>query len=69
MDQADRALAQLRERGLEVKYEEPYVLVQTPDEGVPALAALLVDSGLALHELTPRRVSLETRFLALLEGA
>ena len=69
VDQADRALAQLRERGLEVKYEEPYVLVQTPDEGVPALAALLVDSGLALHELTPRRVSLETRFLALLEGA
>ncbi len=69
VDQADRALAQLRERGLEVKYEEPYVLVQTPDEGVPALAALLVNSGLALHELTPRRVSLETRFLALLEGA
>ncbi len=69
VDQVDRALAQLRERGLEVKYEEPYVLVQTPDEGVPALAALLVNSGLALHELTPRRVSLETRFLALLEGA
>ncbi len=69
VDQADRAMELLRGSGLEVKYEDPYVLVQCSDEGVPALAAQLVSSGVALYELTPRRVSLETRFLDLLEGA
>lgn len=69
VDQAGRAMDLLRGGGLEVSFEDPYVLVQSSDEGVPALAALLVSSGVALYELKPRTVSLETRFLALLEGA
>lgn len=69
VDQADRGMELLLGSGLEVTFEDPYLLVQASDEGVPALAALLVNAGLALYELKPRTVSLETRFLALLEGA
>ncbi len=63
----ERGATLLRSSGLKVIDQEPYLLVQTED--APLLAETLIKGGLALHELMPHRVSLEARFLKLLESA
>jgi ABC-type multidrug transport system ATPase subunit len=68
VDDPIRAGAFLRARGWQVSVEAPYLLVQAGDSEIPAVAAGLVQEGLSLFELAPRRKSLESRFLELLEG-
>lgn len=68
VDDPIRAGAILRARGLSVSEEAPYLLVQVTDSEIPRLAAGLVNEGLSLFELAPRRKNLESRFLELLEG-
>lgn len=68
VDDPIRAGAILRARGMCVSEEAPYLLVQVTDSDIPVVAAGLVNEGLALFELAPRRKNLESRFLELVEG-
>ncbi len=47
---------------------DPYIECTAPFEATPALLRLLVDAGIDVHALTPRR-SLEEYFLSITEGA
>lgn len=68
VDDLARAGVILRARGLSVSEDAPYLLVQVGDSEIPTMAAGLVQEGLSLFELAPRRRNLESRFLELLEG-
>jgi ABC-type multidrug transport system ATPase subunit len=59
----------LADQGFKALEEGDYLWMEAPGSDAPRIAACLVAGGLALYELTPRKVNLETRFLALLEGA
>lgn len=68
VDDLQRASKCLAAQGLQAQEEGPYLLVQASESDAPTVAACLVSEGLSLYELAPRRVDLESRFLALLEG-
>ena len=57
----------LRTQGFDPREADGRLRVQAGAEEAPRIAARLVGDGCALFELAPERVSLETRFLALLE--
>ena len=63
-----RAMAALRTLGFDPREADGRLRVQAGAEEAPRIAARLVGDGCALFELAPERVSLETRFLALLEA-
>ena len=67
VDLPDRAREALRPLGFPVREADGHLWVQAPASEAPSVAASLVGGGCALYELAPHRVSLETRFLALLE--
>ncbi len=66
VDDAARAQALLSPLGHPVREEDGRLCLQAGTEAAPRIAACLVAGGCALYELAPRRVNLETRFLALL---
>jgi ABC-2 type transport system ATP-binding protein len=68
VDDPSRALALLHSQGTTALDEGTFLLVNAEEAAVPALAATLVKNGIGLHELAPRKKSLEARFLALLEA-
>ena len=63
------AQAALEGLGLRVRSEAGQLWVGASAEDAPRLAGCLVKAGCDLYEMAPRRANLETRFLALLEGA
>ena len=67
VDDAAKAMQLLKAKGFSSKVGEDCLRVQAVKEDAPQVAACVVEGGLALRELAPQRVSLETRFLALLE--
>ena len=67
VDDPSRALRRLAEMGLSTRQEEDRILVEGTADMAPRIAAGLVHEGLELFELGPRKVSLEARFLSLLE--
>ena len=67
VDDPGRAQAALLALGYSARPEDGQLCVQAGAEEAPRIAAGLVGAGLALYELAPRRVNLETRFLALLD--
>jgi len=69
VDDRAAALAALQALDLSVREEDGCLCVKTPAADAPRLANCLVAAGCGLYELSPRRTSLETRFLALVEGA
>jgi len=62
-----RAQAALLPLGYTARAEDGQLWVQAAAGDAPRIAACLVGAGIELYELAPRRVNLETRFLALLE--
>lgn len=66
VDDLAKGASVLRAKGLDVHEQAPYLSVQGA-EG-PAIANHLVGGGVSIYELAPVRVSLETRFMSLLEG-
>jgi ABC-2 type transport system ATP-binding protein len=69
VDDGPRAAASLGTLGYPSRAVEDGLLVTAAAADAPRIAACLVQAGCALYELAPRRTSLETRFLALLEDA
>lgn len=66
---AHRAMQCLSNRGYLAQMDSDELQVETTPSDAPHVAALLVGAGFELYELGPRRVSLESRFLHLLESA
>lgn len=69
LDDPDRALGILAGAGFAAVPEGGHLRVEALAADAPRIAAALVGAGLALYELTPQKTSLETRFLAMTEGA
>jgi ABC-2 type transport system ATP-binding protein len=59
----------LQELGFPFREVDGGLRIQAPATAAPRIAAALVAGGCELYELTPHRVNLEARFLALLEEA
>ncbi len=68
VDDPAKGEALLRANGVQVSSESPFLVVDTGETGAPGVATCLVQGGLSLYELTPRRKNLEARFLELLEA-
>ena len=68
VDDPGKAQAVLQILGFPARLEGGRLWVQAAANEAPGIAARLVAAGCALFELAPHLVSLETRFLALLEG-
>jgi ABC-2 type transport system ATP-binding protein len=68
VDNPVRAAEVLAAEGLQAHPDGEDLRVDAARAEAPRIAACLVGAGLALYEMTPRKVNLETRFLALLEG-
>lgn len=58
----------LRRHGFAFAEAGEVLRVFTPSESTPKLAHLLVEGGCGIREITPRTMSLEARFLSLLEA-
>ena len=69
VDDPDRALQVLAASGFTASPLGDVLRVEASTAEAPQVAANLVRAGLALYELTPQRTNLETRFLAMTEGA
>lgn len=69
VDDPDRAVAVLTANGFQISPQGGHLQVEAPASEAPKVATDLVRAGLSLYELTPQRTSLETRFLAMTEGA
>lgn len=65
VDATDRAIQILAAMGTPATAQGDLLLVQAPASEAPRIAAHLIGAGLALYELTPRKPSLEARFLAM----
>lgn len=63
-----KAIGILQAGGFRSQQEEHFLRVDADPTQAPEIASLLVAQGLRLFELTPRKVNLEARFMALLEG-
>lgn len=63
-----RAIEVLGSRGLVAVPVGTYLQLEVPSSEAPRIATDLVQAGLALYELTPKKASLEARFLAITEG-
>lgn len=69
VDNPVRAAECLTSRGFQAAVRDPYLEVEDGPDRAPQIAALLVEYGVALHELSPQRADLESRFLALVKDA
>ena len=69
VDQTERALQILAARGVVATAQGSLLQVEAQADGAPRIAAELISAGMALYELTPRKASLEARFLAMTEEA
>lgn len=67
VDDSSRAIKKLTTLGFSAQCEGNLLCVQAQGTEAPRIAAALLEEGLALYELVPRKVNLEARFLALLE--
>jgi ABC-2 type transport system ATP-binding protein len=63
-----KALRQLQSEGFLAREEGDRLWIEAPGADAPRIVANLVRGDVALYELTPHKVNLEARFLALLEG-
>lgn len=61
-----RALALVHGLGLDARETNGRLFIQAPDTEAPRIATCLVGGGCDLYELSPQKVNLEARFLALL---
>lgn len=61
-----RAMVLIQGLGLQARNQEERLLIQAAGMEAPRIAACLVGGGCDLYELTPHKVNLEARFLALL---
>lgn len=68
VDDAVRAMECLAERGMPVQVDGEFLRVQVPQTDAPKVANCLIARGLSLYELSPLSISLENRFLSLVEG-
>lgn len=69
VDNFVRAIQLLNEKGYAARFDGNYLRIQMAAVEAPQVAACLIGGGLALKELSPQRVSLEAKFLSLLEDA
>jgi len=69
VDNPVRAQEALCRLGCSAQVEGDRLWIQAAPDQAPRIAAGLVSGGCALFELTPERVNLEQRFLALLEAS
>jgi lantibiotic transport system ATP-binding protein len=67
VDDPAQAATLLAAQGFQTRTEGDGLWIQAPETEAPRIAASLVGAGLALRELAPLKVNLESRFLALLE--